>query len=73
MHVKQVPTTEAMLFLDSNHIQGKLGSKIKLGLYYEDRLVSIMTFGGLRKSLGSNKKEGILNYLDFAMKKIQQL
>ena len=67
--VKQVPTTEAMLFLDSNHIQGKLGSKIKLGLYYEDRLVSIMTFGGLRKSLGSNKKEGYFELLRFCNEK----
>ena len=31
-------------FLNKNHIQGKDKSKIKLGLYYNDDLVSIMTF-----------------------------
>jgi hypothetical protein len=32
-------------FLEENHIQGKDQSKIKLGLYYGDVLVSLMTFG----------------------------
>ena len=31
-------------FLDNNHIQGFVGSKIKLGLFYKDELVSLMTF-----------------------------
>lgn len=32
-------------FLDDNHIQGYSQSTIKLGLYYEKELVSLMTFG----------------------------
>jgi hypothetical protein len=32
-------------FLDTNHIQGYSQSSIKLGLYYNDILVSLMTFG----------------------------
>jgi hypothetical protein len=32
-------------FLESNHIQGYAQSTIKLGLYYNDELVSLMTFG----------------------------
>ena len=32
-------------FLDNNHIQGKSPSKINLGLYFNDELVSLMTFG----------------------------
>ena len=31
-------------FLDANHIQGHVNSSIKLGLYHNDELVSIMTF-----------------------------
>lgn len=29
----------------NNHIQGYSNSKIKIGLYYEEELVSLMTFG----------------------------
>lgn len=32
-------------FLDKNHLQGYRSSKIKLGLFYNDELVSLMTFG----------------------------
>jgi hypothetical protein len=32
-------------FLDTNHIQGYSQSSIKLGLYFNDKLVSLMTFG----------------------------
>jgi hypothetical protein len=39
-------------FLNKNHIQGKDKSKIKLGLYYNDELVSIMTFCHPRIALG---------------------
>lgn len=36
-------------FLVKNHIQGAVNSSIKLGLYYENELVSVMTFGKNRK------------------------
>lgn len=55
--IREVPTKEAMEFLDVNHLQGRLGSKIKIGLYEGEELVSIMTFGSLRKNLGSVSKE----------------
>jgi hypothetical protein len=41
-------------FLEENHIQGKVGSSLKLGLYYEDELVSLMTFDHYE---GRNKME----------------
>ncbi len=31
-------------FLESNHIQGRVNSSLKLGLHYDDELVSLMTF-----------------------------
>jgi hypothetical protein len=40
-------------FLNNNHIQGFIGGKIKLGLYYDDELVSIMTFGKKRLAMGN--------------------
>ncbi len=39
-------------FLNKNHIQGFVGSKIKLGLFYNNELVSLMTFGKNRLGIG---------------------
>jgi len=43
--IKEVNSKETNSFLDKNHIQGKSKANIKLGLYYRDELVSLMTFG----------------------------
>ena len=55
-YVKEVNTKEARDFLDNNHIQGKVNSIIKLGLYYNDELVSVMTFDSFegRKTMEDN-------------------
>lgn len=42
--IKEITTDISSDFLDHNHIQGKDSSKIKLGLFYEEELVSVMTF-----------------------------
>lgn len=43
--VEEIKSTKIVKdFLNKNHIQGWVSSKIKLGLYYNDELVSIMTF-----------------------------
>jgi very-short-patch-repair endonuclease len=55
-------------FLNKNHIQGFVPSKIKIGLFYNGELVSIMTFGNLRRSLGSKNKEGSFELLRFCNK-----
>lgn len=47
-------------FLDVNHIQGSINSKYNIGLFYNNELVSLMTFGNLRKVLGS--ESGLNNY-----------
>lgn len=46
--VKEVPNKDAKDFQIENHLQGFVNSSIKLGLYYEDELVSLMTFGKSR-------------------------
>lgn len=38
------------IFLENNHIQGKDVSKIRLGLTYNNELISVMTFGKTRMS-----------------------
>jgi hypothetical protein len=45
-------------FLDDNHIQGFINSSVKIGLFYEDELVSMMTFGKKRIIMNSNSSEG---------------
>lgn len=43
-------------FINSNHLQGHINSKYNIGLFYNDALVSVMTFGKYRRSLGSKSK-----------------
>lgn len=55
-------------FLENNHIQGFIGSRIKIGLFYNGELVSLMTFGNLRRSLGSKSQFGSYEMLRFCNK-----
>lgn len=50
--IKEVTPINANLFLNANHIQGEDKSKIRLGLYYEDKLVALITLGNYRKITG---------------------
>jgi hypothetical protein len=59
---------EVREFLFSNHVQGFVGSKVKIGLYFEGELVSLMIFGNLRKSLGQKSTEGSYELLRFCNK-----
>lgn len=43
---------EKRKFINETHIQGDIPSSVKLGLYYQNELVAIMTFGKLRLPLG---------------------
>jgi hypothetical protein len=43
--IKEVKKDKIRKFLINNHLQGFVPSSIKLGLYYNDELVSLMTFG----------------------------
>jgi hypothetical protein len=45
-------------FLNENHLQGFIGSSIKLGLFYNNELVSLMTFGKKRIFMKSLRKDG---------------
>jgi hypothetical protein len=43
--VKEISVSDKNKFLNKYHIQGEDKSKIKLGLFYQDELVAVMTFG----------------------------
>jgi hypothetical protein len=59
--VKELTNKEYKEFLDENHLQGAIAAKIKIGLFYEDILVSIMSFGKKRLAMG-NKTFGDNDY-----------
>ena len=66
--IQEVSSADAKIFLNKNHIQGNINSKIRLGLYYNNELVSLMTFGNLRKALGSTSEDGSYEILRFCNK-----
>lgn len=43
--IKEISVTDAADYLNKNHLQGYAKDKIRLGLFYKDQLVSLMTFG----------------------------
>ena len=56
-------------FLEENHIQGKINASVKIALTYKGEIVSLMTFGKLRKNLGQKSKENSYELLRFCNKK----
>ena len=66
--IKELDSKIVTKFLNENHLQGAVGSKIKLGLFYNEELVSIITFGNLRKNLGQKSKDNTFELLRFCNK-----
>jgi hypothetical protein len=56
--VKEVSYKESRYFLNDNHLQGDCKSSIRLGLYYNGELVSLMAFSKLRIAVNSKNKNG---------------
>ena len=55
--IKEVSDNEIIReFLEKNHIQGYVGSIYKIGLFHNDELISLMTFGKQRKPMNGNDK-----------------
>ena len=54
--ISEISSSECNTFLTDHHIQGSDKSSIKLGMFYKNELVSVMTFGPLRRALGFSKK-----------------
>ena len=66
--IREVDNETANLFLNTTHIQGTCVSKIRLGLFYNNELVSIMTFGKLRRVVGHVSKDNHWELLRFSSK-----
>jgi very-short-patch-repair endonuclease len=54
-NIKEISGKEYKLFCDNNHMQGHSPAKIKLGLYYSNELVAVMSFSSFRINLGNKK------------------
>jgi hypothetical protein len=67
-NIKEINNDIVKDFLNKNHIQGFVGSAIKLGLFHKDELVSLMTFGSYRKAMGQSQIEGTYELLRFCNK-----
>lgn len=59
--IKEVDRETSMEFMENNHIQGKVNSSVRVGLYYNNQLVSLMTFSRGRVIMGGKKNEWELN------------
>jgi hypothetical protein len=55
--IKEIDNNTSKEFLNDNHLYGNCSSKQKIGLYYKDELVSLMTFGGYRFNKHKNEAE----------------
>lgn len=67
--IRLVGSKESFKFLEDNHLQGGVSSSIRLGLYYNEELVSLMTFGKLRVTTGNKHKEGEYELYRYCNKK----
>lgn len=66
--VRELSGKETMSFIDDNHLQGNIPASKRIGLFYKDELVSVMTFGALRRALGSTPKDGVYEMYRFCNK-----
>lgn len=56
--IKEIESKDKIKFLEEFHIQGSDRSKINLGAFYDEQLVSVMTFSLGNIAKGSRTKEG---------------
>lgn len=66
--LKEVTNQVAKDFFEINHLQGSVNSPLNFGLYYEGELISVMSFGKLRKSLGQHAKKASFEMYRFCNK-----
>lgn len=66
--VKELTKKQYKKFVSENHIQGYTSSKICYGLVYNGEIVSIMSFGSLRKNLGQENVNDVYELIRFCNK-----
>ena len=60
--IEDVSYKDCQIFLEENHIQGKTIGGTRLGLYYNEELVSIMVFGHTRKGIGNENCTELIRF-----------
>jgi len=63
--IREIDYKTSQLFLNNNHFQGDCKSSVRIGLFYDNKLVSLMTFSKLRLALGGKHKDGYFELLRF--------
>ncbi len=63
--IVKINTNDSKEFLNKNHLQGYCIAKINIGLLYNNKIVSLMSFGSYRKSLGRKSIENEYELLRF--------
>ena len=66
--IKSISERESADFINLNHLQGNVIASKRFGLYYQGELVSVMTFGALRRALGSKPITGEYEMYRFCSK-----
>lgn len=65
---KRLEAKEALKFIETHHIQGKVGGSFYYGLIYNDELVAVMSFGNVRRNLGRKRADGVYELLRYCSK-----
>lgn len=66
--IRPVSYSDSARFLQENHRQGNTVNSIRIGLYYKNELVSLMTFGKMRKTIGKSDNENTYELSRFCSK-----
>ena len=66
--IKEIDNKTSKEFLNKNHLQGNVYGLINIGLFYNEELVSLMTFGNRRKNLGGTSANDEYELLRFCNK-----
>jgi hypothetical protein len=67
--IVKLNSKEANNFISMNHLQGESGASKRYGLMHNGEIVSVMTFGHLRKNMGKNKEADSWELIRFCNKK----
>lgn len=66
--VKEIDSETLKNFLNENHIQGSINSKIRIGLYYNNDLFSVMSFGTYRIFMNKKNEKNSFEMLRYCNK-----
>ena len=64
--IKEISSNDKNIFLSCHHIQGIDRSNMRLGLFYNDELVSVMTFGNKRIFMNTTSSIGEYELIRYA-------